>query len=135
MGYGLYGLKEIFVLGRATDSSVTSIDVLYDDAGDLFYYEPVDPANDLYCILSSSGTTGPHKGVMISHLNYLHTLITLRYLYFGYIFIHCTYHILHYLMFKLKQLQCANSQDFLRNFLRFSFNSFLTFDILLKYYI
>lgn len=72
----LGGIKEIFVFGKA-DGSATSTDDLFADAGDMFRHEPLDPTDDVYCILPSSGTTGPPKGVMLTHFNFLHPIVTL----------------------------------------------------------
>ena len=68
------GMKEVFVLGSAP--GCTSFSTLLEDDGSARGFD-VDPRNDVFYILYSSGTTGVPKGVMLTHRN-LVTLAVLQ---------------------------------------------------------
>ena len=69
-----YFFQEIIINGDAAKDCV-AIEVLYSDNGDQFQLARIDPVNDLCLVPYSSGTTGPPKGVMLTHYNFLHPLI------------------------------------------------------------
>ena len=68
--------KEIFIDG-SSGGDYTSVQSLYNDNGDQFELLKLDPEN--VCLVPySSGTTGPSKGVLLSHRNLMASITALR---------------------------------------------------------
>lgn len=71
--YVIHCLQSFFVFGKS--QGFTSIQDLYSDDGSQFQLAQFDVGNDVLLLPYSSGTTGLPKGVMLTHANWLSTLM------------------------------------------------------------
>lgn len=72
-GVQVGNIKGFFVFGKS--QGFTSIRDLYSDDGSQFQLAQFDVGNDVLLLPYSSGTTGLPKGVMLTHANWLSTLM------------------------------------------------------------